>query len=180
MLPKLILGSIWTLLGGAYLGLAAGEPINVCDLVEDAQHFDERIVVVRGLIANSFLDSQYLNYDELRSLHDCGGKRSGAVKIRILAPDVYFLTNPPIGYKPDPKSAKRAEHIVGKFHGQPFLATIVGAFYVNKQPPEGRQKPRPGVNDFDLTGYEGVIVIAAFKDIKRVGDDERTGAIVAR
>jgi hypothetical protein len=140
-------------------------PITVCDFVKQVNVLNGRIVRVRGILKMFETDPDGATPDYL--VATCPDLKKGIVKVRVEYPDVWFLKEPPKGYRLDKDSFLRTHKIVmstlkdGKVKDR-YIATIAGQAY--RSPPSS--SPPPGLHITLDGSYDAGIVVEGIYDAK--------------
>src|ERR1035441_3776315 len=101
--------------------------MNVCDFVKQVDVLKGRRVSVRGTLKVFDTDPEGATPDYL--VGECPGLKKGTVRVKIEYPDVWFLKNPPKGFRVDETSFLEAHKVVmstlknGKVEDR-YIATI--------------------------------------------------------
>jgi hypothetical protein len=153
LLPErfLLITFVWLVaLGGS--ATSASEPtLSVCTAASSAQHLDGKIVRVRGVLKQASPSAAF--FDELFD-DSCS-----EIKIHVISADSSFLAHAPKGYKPDPQSVERVQHLAAEaaVKGRDLTATVQGVFSVQKKEDYVQQRHK---------WYPLVLVIQGLSDVK--------------
>ena len=139
--------------------------MDVCDFVKQVNVLKGRRVSVRGTLKLFDTDPEGATPDYL--VAECPGAKQVIVRMKIDYPDVWFLKNPPKGFRVDNDSFIQAHKVVlstlkdGKVKDR-YIATIAGQAYA----PPAPSAPPPGLHVTPEGSYDAGIVIEGIYDVE--------------
>jgi hypothetical protein len=139
--------------------------MSVCDFVKQVNVLKGRGVNVRGTLTMFDTDPEGATPDYL--VATCPGPKRGIIRVKIEYPDVWFLKNPPKGFRVEKESFLQAHRVVmstlkdGRVKDR-YIATIVGQAYAPPLP----SAPPPGLHVTPEGSYDAGIIIEGIYDVK--------------